>query len=54
MFFTHSKNEADAIYKSIQAYLQQAKQRQDLIALRGQVDLEDNCQDYPDWKSIND
>ncbi len=32
------------LYKAIQAYLQQAKQGQDLLALRGQVDLEDNWQ----------
>ena len=44
MFYTHSNNEADAICKAIQAFLQQAKQRQNLLALRGQVDLEDNWQ----------
>ena len=44
MFYTHSNNEADAIYKAIQAYLQQAKHRQDLLALRGQIDITDNWQ----------
>ena len=44
MLYTHSNNEADAIYKAIQAYLQQAKQQQDLLALRGQVDIADNQQ----------
>jgi len=44
MFYTHSNNEADAIYKAIQAYLQQAKQQQDLLTLRGQVDIADNWQ----------
>ena len=39
MIYTLSKNEADAIYKAIQAYLQQAKQQQDSLALRGQVDI---------------
>ena len=40
MYYTHSNNEADAIYKAIQAYLQQ----QDLLALRGQIDIADNWQ----------
>ena len=44
MYYTHSNNEADAIYKAIQAYLQQAKQQQDLLALRGQVDIAENWQ----------
>jgi hypothetical protein len=44
MFYTHSNNESEAIYKAIQIYLQQAKQQQDLLALRGQVDIEDNWQ----------
>jgi metal-responsive CopG/Arc/MetJ family transcriptional regulator len=42
MFYTHSKNESEAIQKAIQAYLQQATQQQDLLALRGQVDIADN------------
>lgn len=41
MFYTHANNESEAIYKAVQAYLQQAQQRQDLLALRGQVDIED-------------
>jgi alkanesulfonate monooxygenase SsuD/methylene tetrahydromethanopterin reductase-like flavin-dependent oxidoreductase (luciferase family) len=45
MFYTHSNNEADAVYKAIQAYLQQAKQRQDLFALRGQVDIAETWQE---------
>ena len=32
------------LYIAIQAYLQQAKQRQDLLALRGQIDITDNWQ----------
>ena len=44
MFYTHSNNESEAIYKAIQTYLQQAKQQQDLLALRGKVDIEDNWQ----------
>jgi metal-responsive CopG/Arc/MetJ family transcriptional regulator len=44
MLYTHSSNESEAIYKAIQTYLQQAKQQQDLLALRGQVDIEDNWQ----------
>lgn len=44
MLYTHSNNEADAVYKAIQAYLQQARQQQDLLALRGQVDIADNWQ----------
>ncbi len=44
MFYTHSNNESEAIYKAIQTYLKQAKQQQDLLALRGQVDIEDNWQ----------
>ncbi|MEI6066594.1 MAG: type II toxin-antitoxin system VapB family antitoxin [Methylococcaceae bacterium] len=44
MFYTHSNNESEAIYKAIQTYLQQAKQQQDLLALRGQVDIGDNWQ----------
>ena len=44
MFHTHSDNESEAIYKAIQAYLQQAKQQQDLLALRGEVDIADNWQ----------
>jgi len=45
MFYTHANNEADAIDKAIQTYLQQAKQRQDLLALRGQVDIAETWQD---------
>ena len=45
MFHTHSNNESEAIYIAIQAYLQQAKQQQDLLALRGQVDIADNWQE---------
>ena len=44
MLHTHSDNESEAIYKAIQAYLQQAKQQQDLLALRGQVGIADNWQ----------
>jgi hypothetical protein len=44
MLYTHSNTESEAIYKAIQTYLQQAKQKQDLLALRGQVDIEDNWQ----------
>jgi metal-responsive CopG/Arc/MetJ family transcriptional regulator len=44
MFYTHSNNESEAIYKAIQTYLQQAKQKQDLLALRGKVDIADNWQ----------
>lgn len=44
MFHTHSKNESEAINKAIQAYLQQAMQQQDLLALRGQVNIADNWQ----------
>jgi Bacterial antitoxin of type II TA system, VapB len=44
MFHTHSKNESEAIHKAIQVYLQQATQQQDLLALRGQVDIADNWQ----------
>ena len=44
MFYTHATNESEAIYKAIQTYLQQAKRQQDLLALRGQVDIEDNWQ----------
>jgi Bacterial antitoxin of type II TA system, VapB len=39
MFHTHSKSESEAINKAIQAYLQQ-----DLLALRGQVNIADNWQ----------
>ena len=45
MFHTHSNNDSEAIY--IQAYLQKAKQRKDLLALRGQVDITDNWQVLP-------
>jgi len=44
MFHTPSNNESEAIYNAIQAYLRQAKQQQDLLALRGQVDIADNQQ----------
>jgi metal-responsive CopG/Arc/MetJ family transcriptional regulator len=44
MLYTHSNNESEAIYKAIQTYLQQAKQKQDLLALRGKVDIADNWQ----------
>ena len=44
MFCTQSNNESEAVYKAIQAYLQQAKHRQDLLALRGQIDITDNWQ----------
>jgi metal-responsive CopG/Arc/MetJ family transcriptional regulator len=44
MFHTLSKNESETINKAIQAYLQQAKQQQDLLALRGQVEIADNWQ----------
>lgn len=43
MFYTHSNNESEAIYKAIQAYLQ-VKQQQGLLALRGQVDIADSWQ----------
>ncbi|MDD1625914.1 MAG: hypothetical protein LUQ26_00340 [Methylococcaceae bacterium] len=45
MFHTQTDNESEAIYKAIQAYLQEAKQQQDLLALRGQVDIADNWQE---------
>lgn len=48
MLHTHSKNESEAINKAIQAYLQHAKQQQDLLALRGQVDIADN------WKVLRE
>jgi metal-responsive CopG/Arc/MetJ family transcriptional regulator len=44
MFHTYSKNESEAINEAVQAYLQQATQQQDLLALRGQVDIVDNWQ----------
>jgi len=44
MLYTHSNNESEAIYKAIQIYLREAKQQQDLLALRGQVDIADNWQ----------
>lgn len=44
MLYTHSNNESEAVYKAIQTYLQQAKRQQDLLALRGQVDISDNWQ----------
>lgn len=44
MVYTHSDTESEAIYKAIQAYLQQVKRQQDLLALRGQVDIADNWQ----------
>ncbi len=48
MRYTHADTEAEAIYKAIQTYLQQAKRQQDLLALRGQVDVEDN------WQALRD
>jgi hypothetical protein len=44
MFHSHSDNESEAIYKALFKPLQQAKQQQDLLALRGQVDIVDNWQ----------
>jgi hypothetical protein len=44
MIYTHANNESEAIYKAVQIYLQQIKQQQDLLALRGQVDIADNWQ----------
>ncbi len=54
MLYTHTNNESEAIYKAVQAYLQQAKQRQDLLALRGQVDIEDNWQALRELDITND
>jgi len=48
MIYTHSNNESEAIYKAIQGYLQQAKRQQNLLALRGQVDVADN------WQALRD
>lgn len=44
MLYTHSNTESEAISKAIQTYLQQAKQKQDLLALRGKVDIADHWQ----------
>lgn len=44
MFHTHSDSESEAISKAIHTYLQQVKQQQDLLALRGRVDIGDNWQ----------
>ncbi|WP_333877258.1 type II toxin-antitoxin system VapB family antitoxin [Methylobacter sp.] len=48
MSYTHADTESEAIYKAIQSYLQQAKRQQDLLALRGQADIEDN------WQAMRD
>ena len=44
MFYTHAKNESEALAKAIEDYLQWQKQKakRDLLALRGKVDIEDN------------
>lgn len=44
MIYTHPKNESETINKAIQAYLQKVTLQQELLALRGQVDIEDNWQ----------
>ncbi len=46
MFYTHAENESDAVNKAIEYYLdwQKQKAKRDLLAMRGQVDIEDNWQ----------
>ena len=46
MTYAHFNNESEAIYIAIQAYFQQAMQQQDLLALRGKVDIADNWQEF--------
>jgi hypothetical protein len=48
MIYTHPKNE----FKAIQDYLQKATQQQELLALRGQVDIEDNWQELRELEII--
>ncbi len=48
MFYTHADNESEAVYKAVQTYLQQAKRQQELLALRGQVDIAD------DWQALRE